>query len=82
MQSDYDTIVVPFIEKHADVFTEDIKAKFFSFENFRIMTAHVSTRAIDVDDYHVSAFVPFVDLCVIWSSCSMRKKRICRYSHR
>ncbi|KAF9024870.1 hypothetical protein CPC16_004376 [Podila verticillata] len=61
MQSDYDTIVVPFIEKHADVFTEDIKAKFFSFENFRIMTAHVSTRAIDVDDYHVSAFVPFVD---------------------
>ncbi|KAG0027540.1 hypothetical protein BGZ81_005499 [Podila clonocystis] len=61
MQSDYDTIVVPFIEKHADVFTQDIKAKFFSFENFRIMTSHVSTRALDVDDYHVSAFVPFVD---------------------
>ncbi|KAF9419076.1 hypothetical protein BGZ94_009521 [Podila epigama] len=61
MRSDYDTIVVAFLKKHADVFTDDIKAKFFSFEDFRIMTSHVSTRAIDVDNYHDSAFVPFVD---------------------
>ncbi|GJJ72524.1 N-lysine methyltransferase SETD6 [Entomortierella parvispora] len=61
MREDYDNIVVPFLEKHADIFTEDVKAKFFSFEDFKLMTSHVSSRAMDVDDYHVSALIPFAD---------------------
>ncbi|KAF9109310.1 hypothetical protein BGX27_007763 [Mortierella sp. AM989] len=61
MREDYDTIVAPFIEKHPEVFTAGIKAKFFSYENFKIMTSLVSSRAMDVDDYHASALVPFAD---------------------
>ncbi|KAG0207176.1 hypothetical protein BGX28_001514 [Mortierella sp. GBA30] len=61
MREDYDTIVVPFLEKHPDVFTAEVKSKFFSFEDFKVMTAHVSSRAMDVDNYHVSALVPFAD---------------------
>ncbi|KAG0247893.1 hypothetical protein BG011_000765 [Mortierella polycephala] len=61
MREDYDTIVIPFLEKHPEVFTDDVKAKFFSFEEFKTMTTHVSSRAMDVDNYHVSALVPFAD---------------------
>ncbi|KAF8935329.1 hypothetical protein EDD21DRAFT_444822 [Dissophora ornata] len=61
MQEDYDSIVVPFIEKHSDVFTKEIKAEFFSFDAFKTMTGHVSSRSMDVDNFHVSALVPFAD---------------------
>jgi hypothetical protein len=62
MREDFETIVVPFLEKHADIFTEDVKAKYFSFEDFKVMTSHVSSRAMDVDNYHDSALIPFADL--------------------
>ncbi|KAI1298294.1 hypothetical protein EDD11_006863 [Mortierella claussenii] len=62
MREDYETIVIPFLEKHPEVFTEEVKAKFFSFEDFKVMTSHVSSRAMDVDNFHVSALVPFADL--------------------
>ncbi|KAG0353355.1 hypothetical protein BGZ54_002277 [Gamsiella multidivaricata] len=61
MREDYDTVVVPFLEKHPEIFTEEIKAKFFSFEDFKAMTSQISSRAMDVDNYHVSALVPFAD---------------------
>ncbi|KAF9954728.1 hypothetical protein BGZ72_004336 [Mortierella alpina] len=61
MREDYDNIVVPFLEKHPETFTADVKAQFFSFEDFKAMTAQVSSRAMDVDNYHVSALVPFAD---------------------
>ncbi|KAF8978216.1 hypothetical protein BGZ46_006714 [Entomortierella lignicola] len=61
MREDYDTIVTPFLEKHPEVFTGEIKAKFFSYEDFSVMTSQISSRAMDVDDYHVSALVPFAD---------------------
>ncbi|KAF8960191.1 hypothetical protein BGZ46_001613 [Entomortierella lignicola] len=61
MQDDYDSILIPFIEKYPEVFTKDIKEKFFSFEAFKTMTAHVSSRSMDVDNFHVSALVPFAD---------------------
>ncbi|KAF9898559.1 hypothetical protein BX616_003876 [Lobosporangium transversale] len=62
MREDYDSIVIPFLAKHPDIFTEEVKERFFSFEHFRLMTAHVSSRAMDVDNFHVSALVPFADL--------------------
>ncbi|KAG0204609.1 hypothetical protein BGX28_003515 [Mortierella sp. GBA30] len=62
LQDDYDTIVVPFIERHPDVFPKEIKEKYFSFEAFKVMTGHVSSRAMDVDNFHVSSLVPFADL--------------------
>jgi hypothetical protein len=62
MQEDYDTVVVPFLEKHPEVFSAEIKAKFFSFEDFKTMTSHVSSRAMDVDNFHISALVPFADM--------------------
>ncbi|KAG0050008.1 hypothetical protein BGZ90_007180 [Linnemannia elongata] len=62
MQEDYDTVIVPFLEKHPEVFSAEIKAKFFSFEDFKTMTSHVSSRAMDVDNFHISALVPFADL--------------------
>ncbi|KAG0284684.1 hypothetical protein BGZ97_008089 [Linnemannia gamsii] len=62
MQEDYDTVVVPFLEKHPEVFSAEIKAKFFSFEDFKTMTSHVSSRAMDVDNFHISALVPFADI--------------------
>ncbi|KAF9280591.1 hypothetical protein BGZ68_007136 [Mortierella alpina] len=61
MREDYDNIVVPFLEKHPETFTAEVKAQFFSFEDFKAMTAQVSSRAMDVDNYHVSALVPFAD---------------------
>ncbi|KAF9435904.1 hypothetical protein BGZ76_005271 [Entomortierella beljakovae] len=61
MREDYDTLVAPFLEKHPEIFTEEVKGKFFSFEDFKVMTAHVSSRSMDVDDYHGLAFVPFAD---------------------
>ncbi|KAG0318286.1 hypothetical protein BGZ99_005779 [Dissophora globulifera] len=61
MQEDFDKIVVPFLEKHPDVFTTEIVTKFFSYEEFKTMAWHVSSRAMDVDNYHVSALVPFAD---------------------
>jgi len=62
LQEDYDTIVVPFIEKNADVITAEIKAKFFTLEAFKSMMEIVSSRAMDVDNFHVTALVPFADL--------------------
>ena len=64
MREDFDTIVVPFLDKHSEVFTEVIKSKFFSFEDFKAMLSLVSSRAMDVDNYHASALVPFADLYV------------------
>ncbi|KAG0055129.1 hypothetical protein BGZ83_009541 [Gryganskiella cystojenkinii] len=61
MREDYDTIVIPFLAKHPEIFTENIKEKFFSFEDFKVMTSHVSSRAMDVDNYHDSALIPFAD---------------------
>ena len=62
MKEDYDSIVVPFVEKNKDVFTDAIKSEFFSFEAFKTMTGIVSSRSMDVDNFHVSALVPFADL--------------------
>jgi hypothetical protein len=62
MREDYENIVVPFLEKHSDIFTDEIKAKFFSLEDFKVMTSLVSSRAMDVDNYHDAALVPFADL--------------------
>ncbi|KAF9907145.1 hypothetical protein EC991_011285 [Linnemannia zychae] len=62
MQEDYDTIVVPLLEKHPEVFTPQARAEFFTFEAFKYMTSHVSSRAMDVDNFHISALVPFADL--------------------
>jgi len=62
MREDYDTIVVPFLDKHPEVFSADAKAKFFTYEAFKYMTSHVSSRAMDVDNFHISALVPFADL--------------------
>ncbi|KAF8930020.1 hypothetical protein EDD21DRAFT_441850 [Dissophora ornata] len=61
MREDFDTIVVPFLDKHSEVFTEAIKSKFFSFEDFKAMASHISSRALDIDNYHASALVPFAD---------------------
>ncbi|KAG0369669.1 hypothetical protein BGZ54_009233 [Gamsiella multidivaricata] len=61
MEDDYKSIVGPFIDKHPEVFTEEIKNKFFSFEAFKVMTGHVSSRSMDVDNFHVTALVPFAD---------------------
>ncbi|KAG0047851.1 hypothetical protein BGZ83_007185 [Gryganskiella cystojenkinii] len=61
MKEDYDSIVVPFLEKNKDVFTDVIRSEFFSFEAFKTMTAIVSSRSMDVDNFHVSALVPFAD---------------------
>ncbi|KAG0003729.1 hypothetical protein BGZ80_005747, partial [Entomortierella chlamydospora] len=61
MQDDFESIVVPFIEKYPEVFTKDIEDKFFNFEAFKIMTGHVSSRSMDVDNFHISALVPFAD---------------------
>jgi len=54
--------VVPFIEKNSDVFTAEIKTKFFTLEAFRAMMEIVSSRGMDVDNFHVTALVPFADL--------------------
>ncbi|KAK3830307.1 MAG: hypothetical protein J3R72DRAFT_456211 [Linnemannia gamsii] len=62
MQEDYDTIVVPLLEKHPEVFTAQARAEFFTYEAFKYMTSHVSSRAMDVDNFHISALVPFADL--------------------
>ncbi|KAK3839060.1 MAG: hypothetical protein J3R72DRAFT_448051 [Linnemannia gamsii] len=61
LQEDYESIVVPFIEKNSDVFTAEIKAKFFTLEAFRAMMEIVSSRGMDVDNFHVTALVPFAD---------------------
>ncbi|KAF9177918.1 hypothetical protein BGZ51_008281 [Haplosporangium sp. Z 767] len=61
MQDDYDSVLVPFIEKYPEVFTKEIRAQYFSLEAFKTMTTHVMTRAMDVDNFHVSALVPFAD---------------------
>ncbi|KAG0214830.1 hypothetical protein BGX33_001771 [Mortierella sp. NVP41] len=61
LQEDYESIVVPFIEKNEDVFTAEIKAKFFTLEAFRAMMEIVSSRSMDVDNFHVTALVPFAD---------------------
>ncbi|KAF9392504.1 hypothetical protein CPC16_003221 [Podila verticillata] len=57
MREDYDKIVVPLTKKFPEIF----QAKHFDFEAFKAMTAHVSSRAMDVDRFHVSALVPFAD---------------------
>ncbi|KAF9096999.1 hypothetical protein BGX23_010042 [Mortierella sp. AD031] len=62
MQEDYDTVVVPFLEKHPEVFTAEAKDRFFTYEDFKNWTSHVSSRAMDVDNFHISALVPFADL--------------------
>jgi hypothetical protein len=62
LQEDFESIVVPFIEKNSDVFTAEIKAKFFTLEAFRAMMEIVSSRGMDVDNFHVTALVPFADL--------------------
>ncbi|KAF8946515.1 hypothetical protein BGZ47_000307 [Haplosporangium gracile] len=61
LQEDFESIVVPFIEKHSDVFTAEIKTKFFTLETFRAMMEIVSSRGMDVDNFHVTALVPFAD---------------------
>ncbi|KAG0248436.1 hypothetical protein BG011_010276 [Mortierella polycephala] len=61
IQDDYDSVLVPFIEKYPEVFTKEIRAQYFSLEAFKTMTAHVVTRAMDVDNFHVTALVPFAD---------------------
>ncbi|KAF9933911.1 hypothetical protein FBU30_004079 [Linnemannia zychae] len=61
MDEDYETIVVPFLEKHPEVFTADARAKYFTYEDFKNWTAHVSSRAMDVDNFHITALVPFAD---------------------
>ncbi|KAF9119626.1 hypothetical protein BGX30_003729 [Mortierella sp. GBA39] len=61
MQEDFESIVVPFIEKNSDVFTAEIKAKFFTLEAFRAMMEIVSSRGMDVDNFHITALVPFAD---------------------
>ncbi|OAQ35390.1 SET domain-containing protein [Linnemannia elongata AG-77] len=61
LQEDFESIVVPFIEKNSDVFTAEIKAKFFTLEAFRAMMEIVSSRGMDVDNFHVTALVPFAD---------------------
>ncbi|GJJ71591.1 hypothetical protein EMPS_03941 [Entomortierella parvispora] len=61
MQEDYEGIVVPFLEKNTDVFTDDMRSKFFSLEAFKTMTGIVSSRSMDVDNFHISALVPFAD---------------------
>ncbi|KAF9100751.1 hypothetical protein BGX27_000264 [Mortierella sp. AM989] len=61
MQEDYDSVLVPFVEKYPEVFTKDIKDEFFSLEAFKTMTGHVSSRSMDVDNFHISALVPFAD---------------------
>ncbi|KAG0301475.1 hypothetical protein BGZ98_008324 [Dissophora globulifera] len=58
---DYNNVVVPFIDKHPEVFTQQIKDEFFNLEAFKAMNAIVSTRSMDVDNFHVSALVPFAD---------------------
>ncbi|KAG0274441.1 hypothetical protein BGZ95_009792 [Linnemannia exigua] len=62
MQEDYDTIVVPLLDKHPEVFPAQARAEFFTYEAFKYMTSHVSSRAMDVDNFHISALVPFADL--------------------
>jgi len=62
MLEDYEGIVVPFLEKNSDVFTDDMRSKYFSLEAFKTMTGIISSRSMDVDNFHVSALVPFADL--------------------
>ncbi|KAG0240201.1 hypothetical protein BGX31_002191 [Mortierella sp. GBA43] len=61
LQDDYDSIVVPFVEKHPEVFPKEIKAEFFSFDAYKAMAGHVSSRGMDVDHFHIMALVPFAD---------------------
>ncbi|KAF9931789.1 hypothetical protein FBU30_009593 [Linnemannia zychae] len=61
LQEDYDSIVLPFIEKNSDIITAEIKAKFFTLDAFRTMMEIVSSRGMDVDNFHVTALVPFAD---------------------
>ncbi|KAG0345992.1 hypothetical protein BG004_002688 [Podila humilis] len=58
MRDDYDNIAVPLMQKYPEIF----KGAHFDFEAFKAMTAHVSSRAMDVDNFHISALVPFADL--------------------
>ncbi|KAF9336755.1 hypothetical protein BG006_007532 [Podila minutissima] len=57
MRGDFDNIVVPLTKKYPEIF----KAPHFDFDAFKAMTAHISSRAMDVDLFHVSALVPFAD---------------------
>ncbi|KAF9364524.1 hypothetical protein BGX34_001295, partial [Mortierella sp. NVP85] len=61
LQEDYESIIVPFMEKHPDVFPKASKDEFFSFDAFKAMAGHVSSRAMDVDHFHIMALVPFAD---------------------
>ncbi|KAF9581462.1 hypothetical protein BGW38_001501 [Lunasporangiospora selenospora] len=61
LKDDYESIVVPFLERNLDIFTEETRQKYFNFESFKIMTEIVSSRAMDVDHFHISALVPFAD---------------------
>ncbi|KAK3818952.1 MAG: hypothetical protein J3Q66DRAFT_180274 [Benniella sp.] len=62
LQEDYDTIIVPFLRANPSVFTEAIQARFFTLEDFKVMTNHVASRGMDVDNFHEEALVPFADL--------------------
>ncbi|KAF9425691.1 hypothetical protein BGZ76_003117, partial [Entomortierella beljakovae] len=61
IKDDYESIVVPFIAKYPEIFTDSIKEKFFSLEAFKSMTEQVSSRSMDVDQFHITAMVPFAD---------------------
>ncbi|KAF9976260.1 hypothetical protein BGZ73_008902 [Actinomortierella ambigua] len=61
LKEDYEQIVLPFIEKNTDIFTEAIKKQFFTIEAYNTWAALVSSRCMDVDVYHCEAMVPFAD---------------------
>ncbi|KAF9988005.1 hypothetical protein BGZ65_000434 [Modicella reniformis] len=61
LQEDYESIVVPFIEKYPEVFPREIRNKFFSLDAFKATAGQVSSHTMDVDHFHISALVPFAD---------------------
>lgn len=58
LRDDYYSSVVPIVESYGDLFPPEV----FTLENFKKASSLVSSRAFQVDNWHLDAMVPLADI--------------------
>ncbi|RUS18381.1 hypothetical protein BC938DRAFT_476002, partial [Jimgerdemannia flammicorona] len=62
LNDDYLAIVAPLLAKYPYIFPEDKHITYFSLTTFVRISTLVAGRAVEVDDFHGNALVPFADI--------------------
>ena len=59
LREDYETLVKPILEQHANAFLED--GGHFTFEAFKAASSIIASRAFQIDSFHGDSLVPLAD---------------------